>query len=133
MPRDKAQGPGLGGEHDPVVRGIVWRNGQDADLGLVAGHLPHEIDAAHAGQHQVDHQHIRLQFFNLGKGRVPVMGHAHYLDALHLARALRHRARLFGTGIHDQYTDWLFTHGQTSIAKVTGLASAASDAARAGL
>ena len=77
------------------------------------------------GQHQVDQQHIRLQFFNLGKGRVPVVGHAHNLDAFYLARAPRHGARLLGVGIHDQYADWLFTHGQASISNVTGAASGA--------
>ena len=61
---------------------------------MAAGHLSHEIDAAEAGQHQVDHQHFRLQVFNLDKGSVPVMNYAHNLDATYLARAQLRRVTL---------------------------------------
>jgi hypothetical protein len=53
------------------------------------------------GQHQVDHQHFRLQFLHLCKGRILVMGHAHNLDALNLANARRQGPHLVGIGIHD--------------------------------
>ena len=107
---DEAQRSGLDGQDDRLVRGISRAQGQDTDLEVRAGHLADEVDAAVAGQHQIDQQHIRLQGFGLSNGRSPVVGHAHHLDVFHLIEARRQGLSLAWISIYNEYANRFWTH-----------------------
>ena len=112
IPADIAQGPGLSGQHDPVVGRIGRNQGKDTDLGLLIHHVADEFDTPVPGQHQIDQEHTQLQRFRFS--RVPVASHAHDLDALDLTQAHRQDLPLAGTGIHHQQAYGLWAHGALS-------------------
>ena len=71
------------------MRWIAWTQSENFDLGMYNGNLVDHIDAAVAGQDQIDHHHVWLAGFSLLYCGLPVACHTKEFDFISLIQSLK--------------------------------------------